>query len=246
MTQATSDNQALEEAFLDLFSGVEELLKTRLRLELEDTPVSKLIRLYANINPYWVQDSKDLNQFRRIRNVLTHARNEEHGFPIRVTRRSHRRLADIHAGLKDGVPISTNYRKDVVSVKPKTSLAEVLDLAYKLQFSQFPVIDDTGHFRGVVTENEVTRWLGRHIASKGTTVDLKGVVVSAVLKEKEPDRRKIPILRFVPLDKPEPEVMGLFMRYPMLEVVLLTQRGNKNEAIKGIVTQWDAARYSSG
>jgi hypothetical protein len=32
----------------------------------------------------------------------------------------------------------------------------------------------------------------------------------------------------------------------MLEVVLLTQRGTKSSEIEGIVTQWDAARFTCG
>jgi hypothetical protein len=98
----------------------------------------------------------------------------------------------------------------------------------------------------MITENEITLWLGSHVRKRGTQVDLDSVEVRGVLRQKESDRRNIPIFRFMPLDAPEAEVMGLFITYPAQEVVLLTKTGKRDAEIEGIVTQWDAARYAPG
>ncbi len=230
-------------SFLAVFSEVEQLLKKRLSRKGK---VADLIQEYAETNPYWARDHKDLDHFRQIRNLLIHEQSDTHGFPVVVTVRSHARLVEIKEGLETPVPISSRYRKPVTAVGPNASLAEVLTLAYEKEYSQFPVVDERGGFRGLVTENEVTRWLGRQVGRKGTTVDLAAVAVASVLREKESDRKQIPIFRFQSLAEPETEVMGLFMRYPMLEVVLLTGSGTKASPIEGIVTQWDAARYPPG
>jgi hypothetical protein len=64
-----------------------------------------------------------------------------------------------------------------------------------------------------------------------------------VLEEKDPFLRGIPIFHFERLDAPLEEVMGRFSVEPALEVILLTDSGSKHTPIKGIITQWDAARY---
>jgi CBS domain-containing protein len=237
------DDQKRTLAFIAVFSEVEQLLKKRLSRKGN---VGDLIQRYAETNPYWSKDHLDLDHLRRIRNLLIHEQSERHGFPVVVTVRSHARLVEIKEGLETSVPISKRYKKAVTTVGLDASLAQVLKLAYEKEFSQFPVVDDGGGFRGLVTENEIIRWLGRQIGKKGTMVDLAKVPAWSVLREKETDRRLIPIFRFESLEKPETEVMGLFMRYPMLEVVLLTASGTKATPIEGIITQWDAARYPSG
>jgi CBS domain-containing protein len=247
MTEPLEDQPGAEDrnrtaSFLAVFSEIEQLLKGRLSRK-GNVKAADLIQEYLGLNPYWAKDHKDLERFRQIRNFLTHEQSDQHGFPVVVTLRSHARLVEIKQGLEAPVPISRRHRKAVTTVGPDASLAAVLKLAYEKEFSQFPVVDAGGRFRGLVTENEITRWLGRQAVRKGATVDLAGVAVRSVLREKESDRRQVPIFRFEPLEEPEAEVMGLFMKHPMLEVVLLTASGTKTSRIEGIVTQWDAARY---
>lgn len=244
-SQPTAQDWKTTDSFLAVFSDIERLLKDRVSRR-GNVKASDLIQEYLELNPYWARDHKDLEHFRQIRNFLTHERTHEHGFPVAVTPRSHARLVEIKRGLETAVAISRNHKKKVATIGPNTSLAEVLKTAFEKDFSQFPVVEAGGRFRGLVTENEITRWLGRHVARRGATVDLAGVAVSDILREKEPDRKLIPIFRFERLEGPEPEVMGLFIRHPMLEVVLLTASGTKTAPIEGIVTQWDAARYPAG
>jgi predicted transcriptional regulator len=116
----------------------------------------------------------------------------------------------------------------------------VLGLAYERAFSQFPVVV-AGKFRGVITENEVIRWLGQQVSRGHPVIDTAEVSVQTVLEQVEPDRPAI--FRFVRLDASEQEVMGMFQRQPALEVVMLTESGDGNTPLGGILTQWDAARY---
>jgi len=153
------------------------------------------------------------------------------------------RLQQICQELQQPRSIGEMFRRKVVTVQSDDALSVVVRMAYEHEFSQFPVVDD-GRFNRVVTETEITRWLGRQVSSGNTAADLAGVNVRTVLRERESDQRVI--FRFERLDAPEEEVMGLFQRQPALEVVLLTESGGKNKPIEGIVTQWDAARYPNG
>jgi CBS domain-containing protein len=178
-----------------------------------------------------------------IRNLLTHQRDTTFGYPIAVAPCSLTALQEICENLRKPEPVAMGYRQDVKTVSRNESLATVLALAFENGFSQFPVVDD-GQFGGLITENEIIRWLGRRAKEKSAEVNLAAITTRTVLKEKDPFLRGITIFRFEKLDAPVEEVMGRFSAEPALEAVLLTSNGGKNTPIEGIVTQWDAARYS--
>lgn len=230
--------------FLDLFTDVEAALKKRLHLTADDrTGVKALINGYEIKNPYWRDSANRLRHLADIRNVLTHQRGTAFGFPVAVTLNSVEALRDIKEHLVRPEPVSTRFCRKVKTVSATDSLAHFVALAFENGFSQFPVVDD-GQFRGLVTENEITRWLGRRVKANASEVDLRKASVRTVLKEQDPTMKGIAIFRFKWLDAPVEEVMGLFSTEPTLEVVLLTQSGNNHTQIEGIITQWDAARFS--
>jgi predicted transcriptional regulator len=233
----------LIEEFLHLFTDAESCLKRRLGRDSTDrTSVTQLIEAYEEVNLHWIGSAQRLRRMAEIRNLLTHQRGLDEGYPIAVAPRSLGDLRQLVEQLRNPEPVSVRFRRKVLSVLPNHSLAAVLELAFQKGFSQFPVVDEE-RFCGLITENEIVRWLGRSASRAGTTVDLSAVTVRAVLKEKDPFLRGIPIFCFVKLDIPIEEVMGRFANQPALEAVLLTESGRKDGPLEGIVTQWDAARY---
>ena len=69
------------------------------------------------------------------------------------------------------------FRKAVETVETSTSLASVLRTIAKRDFSQFPVYE-SGAFRGLLTENGITRWLSHHVTTELSLVELDEVTVS--------------------------------------------------------------------
>ena len=235
----------MNQKFLHIFADIEQLLCERVAEKtVKKPPVSQLIDQYAKKNPLWKDAARELHHFREIRNFLSHERSEQHGFPVEVTENAIARLSAIKQALKDPQPISAKHRKDVTQMAPESVLADVLKKAYAKQYSQFPVMEGTD-FKGLITENEITRWQGLHVEKHGANVDLAAITVDRVLNEKEPEHHPSPIFRFEEIEAREQEVMALFITHPMLEAVLLTRSGDESTAIEGIVTQWDAARYST-
>jgi predicted transcriptional regulator len=233
------------EDFLHLYSDAESCLKRRLgRGSTDRTSVSRLIDDYERVNPRWIGSAQRLRGLAEIRNLLTHQRGTERGYPIAVAPRSLEDLRQLVEQLHHPEPVSVRFRTVVLSVSPKDPLASVLALAFKNGFSQFPVMDET-RFCGLITENEIVRWLGRSATVAGTAIDLAAVKVRTVLKEKDPFLRDIPIFCFAKPDVPVEEVMGRFSNQPALEAVLLTASGRKDTPLDGIVTQWDAARFAT-
>jgi predicted transcriptional regulator len=229
--------------FLDLFSDVEAALKKRLRLSTDNkTGVRVLISTYEMRNPYWKDSANRLRHLADIRNILTHQRCTAFGYPVAVTIQSVHALREIKRHLVSPEPVSIRYSRQVTTVSPSDTVAHVVALAFENGFSQFPVVDG-GRFRGLVTETEITRWLGRRVKANAVDFDLRNTSVKTVLKEKDPTTRGISIFRFQCPDTPVEEVMGLFSAEATLEVVLLTSSGTKHTLIEGIITQWDAARF---
>jgi len=230
--------------FLDLFGDIEAALKKRLDVPADDrTGVRVLVNGYETRNPYWRESANRLRHLADVRNVLTHQRGTTFGFPLAVTSHSIDALREIKEHLLRPEPVSGRYCREVLTVSGADSVAHVVALAFGNGFSQFPVVDD-GQFGGLVTETEITRWLGRRVKANSANVNLQNAQVKTVLKEKDPTTRGIRIFRFKSLDAPVEEVMGLFPMETTLEVVLLSKSGSKHTPIEGIITQWDAARFS--
>jgi CBS domain-containing protein len=243
-SELTSRQRKDNEAFLHLFSDVEGHLKNRLGLRSDDrTFVSVLVEKYEEVNPFWTDSANQMRHLAEIRNLLTHQRGLDDGYPIAVAPRSLEALRQIEVHLRKPEPVCVRHRKGVTTVAPDDPLTTILTLAVENGFSQFPVVSE-GVFKGLVTENEIIRWLGGRVRSQRNQVNLAEVTVRSVLKEKDPFLRGIAIFHFEGLDAPVQEVMGRFSVEPALEAILLTASGTKHTPLEGIITQWDAARYS--
>jgi predicted transcriptional regulator len=201
-----------------------------------------LIEEYEGKNRYWIESANKLRNLKSIRNVLTHQRNSIFGYPIAVAPSSINALIELGEHLLNPEKVSMKFRKTVKMVCTDDSLVHVLILAFENEFSQFPVISH-GQFGGLITENEITRWLGRRAKANSTSLDLAKISVRGVLKEKDTSLKGVPIFQFRSLDASVEEVMSQFLLKPTLEAILLTDSGDKHTAIEGIITQWDAARY---
>jgi predicted transcriptional regulator len=231
------------EKFLDLFADVEAAVKSCLRRSADDrTGIGAMINEYVAKNPFWADSANRLRHLADIRNVLTHQRGTALGYPVAVAAHAIEALRAIKDHLAKPEHASHRYRRNVVTVNPEHSLAAVLTIAFENGFSQFPVVTN-GQFSGLITENEITRWLGRRVKGNSHEINLSSITVRMLLKEKDPYLRGIPIFHFERLDSPVEEVMGRFATEPVLEVILLTESGSKHTPLEGIITQWDAARY---
>jgi CBS domain-containing protein len=244
--ETPSRRRAVTERFLDLFSEVEKGLKSRLgRLRGDRSSFQQLLHEHLARNPLWRDDADELHLHAEIRNLLSHQRGIDRGYPVRVHQRTVQRLEAILQRLNHPTPIGKNFCKQVETVHADDPLDQVLARASQFSISQFPVVDrHDGRFRGLITENSVVRWLGRQSIEGSAAVDMRSIQVSQVIKEEEPDRKQA-IFRFRKPQDPEDEVLGMFVLHPMLEVVLLIDDGSNKTPVKGIATAWDAARYSS-
>lgn len=238
------EQEQLNNEFTALFAEVEQ----RLIAKVSKTPSEKVkmweaIERYAERNVYWGKSKDAMKLFAQIRNLIAHESNASEGAPVAVAASSVDALRGIRDELLKPRLVGEDYTREVVTVTLEDTLATVVEMAYELSFSQFPVVTD-GAFGGMVTETEIARWMGHRLRTQATLLDLERVTVASVLREKDPFRKGMPAFCFARVKMPVAEVMSWFALQPGLQVVLLTESGNKKTAIEGIVTQWDAARYA--
>lgn len=234
----------LNAQFVSIFTQVELALKSRLKVRGDSrVMVSQLIQDYATRNPLWRESAERLHTFRDIRNFLTH-QSGSRGDPVLVTQESVEALRCIADALIHPELVATRFRKEVTCISKHDEVGKVLQLAFECGFSQFPVVND-GKFGGLITENEIVRWLGHRVKHGSSEVAFSAVRVSQLVTEKDPTMVGIPIFRFIPLDTPVDEAIATFATEHALEVLLLTLSGTKHTPIEGIITQWDAARFTS-
>ncbi|HEY2343861.1 MAG TPA: hypothetical protein VGH90_12550, partial [Chthoniobacteraceae bacterium] len=129
------------ERFLHLFCDIESLLKGKLKRGRDDrSAVTQLISQYLEKNRLWVSSADKLRTLANIRNVLTHQRGSEVGYPLAVTPNSVAELERIVTSLRTPEPVGQLFRKQVTCVSEDDTLAMVVKLAFEHGFSQFPVL----------------------------------------------------------------------------------------------------------
>lgn len=225
----------LIERFRSSYHAIEKHLRTLLRKSQEgNASLTSLAAEYARISKGWSAEAEYLKRVGDLRNVLIHETIKPYQYLAVPTLTAVQRLEAILARLTNPVRVIPTFQKKVEAVSVDDSLADVLKRISKLDYSQFPFYDKQ-IFKGLLTENGITRWLAHHVSNEFSLVDLADVPVRKALKEEE--RR--PNCLFISRDKPVDEITALFAEHELLEAALITENGNRREGLLGIITRWD-------
>jgi len=192
-----------------------------------------LVNQYSQRHRGW-GDGELLRTIAEIRNAIVHGRTEPRRYVAIPTPAIAEQLKTCRDRLMNPARAIPTFQRTVQVVSTDESLAEALKKIDKRDYSQFPVYEDE-HFRGLLTENGVTRWLAHHVVADLSLVELEDVRISQVL-ENEEDRRN---WHFVSRNVRVDDVRALFANQALLEAVLITANGNEAEKLLGIATRWD-------
>ena len=130
------------------------------------------------------------------------------------------------------------FKRQVITVNRDDSLAAVLLLIDQHDFSQLPVYHND-RFIGLLTENGITRWLAHHVRTAISLVELEEVPVKLVVREEETTKN----VEFLRSDATVDDVVQAFRSNPVLEAVLFTTNGRRQESLMGVATQWDVLAH---
>ena len=228
----TKEQRDLIEQFEADYNAVDRFLRAALDAD-HQVGFAKLVRRYANEHVGWAE-AEFLTTIAKIRNLIVHERTDPHRHVVIPT------LA-VAEGLKQckerlinpprAVPI---FKRTVETISIHDTLSRVLKIIQERDYSQFPVYENE-RFRGLLTENGVTRWLARHVSQSVSAVRLGDIPVSQVLPNEE-ERQNY---QFVRHDMRVDEVTELFAKQALLEAVFVTASGDETESLLGIATRWD-------
>jgi predicted transcriptional regulator len=180
----------------------------------------------------------ELRSFGDLRNVIVHSKvrpNQHLATPSPWVVERIERIRDELTS--PGLAIPT-FQRDVQTVRTTDTLLHVLTLIRQCDYSQFPVYED-GRFRGLLTENGITRWLAHHVVEARQPLDqATTVAVKGVLGEEEHHKNHQFVRRSMPVD----ELLATFARQPLVEALLITETGKRTEKLLGLATRWDILR----
>ena len=198
---------------------------------------SRLVNEYERMRRSFANDADYLKSVGDLRNVLIHEKTEPYQYLAIPTPMIVGRLESILDHLTHPVLAIPKFQTKVETVSTTESLANVFKkISYK-DYSQFPVYHGEV-FKGLLTENGITRWLAHHVSAKLSLLEMEEVFVEQVLREEEARQNYI----FVPRNTTVDEIKELFANCDLLEAVLITQNGDRKEKLMGIATRWDILR----
>jgi predicted transcriptional regulator len=238
MPSHSTNGQDLIERFIAAYNGIDQELRHRVKLDRFAT-FSQTVDLYSARYPSWL-DGRTLKQYADLRNFISHVSTEPYARLAVPTLQVVEGIEAIKANLSQR--IIPRFARKVTALKPDDTLSQVLKVVKETSFSQFPVQELNGPFRGLLTENGTTRWLAHHTVAEMALVDFDDVRVAVVIGKEETDSNYM----FVSRNASVNDVFSQFARHPLLEAVLITHSGKWNESLLGIVTRWDVLDAGQG
>jgi CBS domain-containing protein len=233
----TKEQCDLIEQFEADYNAVDRFL--RASLDSDDyVGFAKLVRRYASIHVGWA-DAGFLLTIAKIRNLIVHERTDLHRHVVIPTHAVAEGLKHCKERLMNPPRAVPTFQRTVEIVSIHDTLSRVLKIIEERDYSQFPVYDDK-RFRGLLTENGVTRWLARHVSQSVLPLVLDDIPVSQVLQNEEERKNH----QFVRNDMRVDDVTALFAKQALLEAVLVTASGDETESLVGIATRWDILHLS--
>ncbi len=230
-----------EKNLIEKFEATYNLIERELRRILgrdKYTSFSRLVDEYARQRKKAFEADADyLKMIGELRNLIIHEKIKPYQYVAIPTPGIIARLDKILERLKNPPLVIPTFGAEVETVSTDDSIAGVLKRISDKNYSQFPVYQGDD-FKGLLTENGITRWLARYVSDKLSLVELDEVLVKEVLDQEEQRQNWM----FIARNKPVDEVIELFGENELLEAILITETAKDSERLIGIATRWDMLR----
>jgi predicted transcriptional regulator len=237
MKNSSKQDQIRHEAFVHRYNAID----SELRRQLRKTRATKFIDLVSEYESRGcaADDAECLRLAAALRNFVVHEPKKPADFCAIPTGQMLDRLAVILDRLQNPERVIPRFARPVDVVAPTDTLQAVLTKIHSRDFSQFPVYAES-RFKGLLTENGLTRWLARHVVNKIPLVDLEEVYVDELLHEQEQRDN----YQFIDAGLTIKGLRAIFRDSPLVEAALITATGRRTEALQGIATRWDIVAHA--
>lgn len=221
------------DAFLASFNRIEKWLRAKL-----DSPssmgFSQMVRLVSKKGHVSVKKyEEDLYQFAQLRNAIVHDKVLPEFVIAEPNDWAVLRIQEIEQALLKPKTIGQLFSKKVVMFEKNTPLLELLKIAEKKKYSQFP-LQHQGQLIGVITLRMLGYWFARY-ATQNEQVNLQNLTANDLLMADGKKSNYLLLDQAVSCDEAE----SLFHQQPTLEVIFVTEDVSNNPPIVGIIRPRD-------
>lgn len=223
------------EEFIASYHRIEDYLSREMG-DGQHFSFSNMVNRLAKHNPIIERYKEDLHQMSQLRNAIVHERRE----PDFVIAEPHDSIVElileVERELLHPRQVIPLFRKLVTTFDADDALVKVLGEIRDKSYSQFPVYNADGSWRGLLTKKGVTSWLAEVV--DGPHVSLEGVQVKDVLRH-DPHLNRY---RFV---AKETSVIAAHQHFVnmkdgvRLDALLITETGEESEPLLGIIRPQD-------
>ncbi|EOT44503.1 CBS domain-containing protein [Enterococcus columbae] len=221
------------DTFLASFNRIEKWLRAKL-----DSPssmgFSQMVRLVSKKGHVSVKKyEEDLYQFAQLRNAIVHDKVLPEFVIAEPNDWAVIRIQEIEQALIKPKTIGQLFSKKVVMFEKNTPLLELLKIAEKKKYSQFP-LQHQGQLIGVITLRMLGYWFARY-ATQNQLLNLQNLTANDLLMADGKKSNYLLLDQAVSCDEAE----SLFHQQPTLEVIFITEVVSNNLSIVGIIRPRD-------
>jgi predicted transcriptional regulator len=231
-TDLSNEQLDLIQRFEADYNAVDHMLRSALGVDKQPS-FSYLVTEYSRRHAIW-PDAEALRKIAEVRNAIVHGKTEPYDYVAIPTIGIADKLRKSRERLTNPARAIPKFQRVVEMVSTQDTLARVLKVINERDYSQFPVYKGD-EFRGLLTENGITRWLAHHVVDTLSLVELDDIYIEDVLRSEEERKNH----QFVPRSMLVDDVSASFASEASLEAVLITSNGKHTEKLLGIVTRWD-------
>jgi predicted transcriptional regulator len=221
--------------------SIEKYLRNKCELDQRAT-FSQLINEVSKSLPEARRYKDDLREYGELRNAIVHNRGGGYTIaePHSEVVESIEKIRDL---IKKPPMVFPLFKINVLSFDVYDSIGNAVKIMTEDSFSQAPITND-GKIKALLTANTISRWLGSNVDED--IFSLKETTIGQVLKFTEDSENIHFVSRNTTLFKALEFFDDFEKRGKRLEALLITDSGNQNEKIIGIITIADFPKLLRG
>ncbi|MDW7729643.1 MAG: hypothetical protein SCJ94_06490 [Bacillota bacterium] len=223
------------ERFLNAYSAIEHEMERILNLK-DHRRFFELIDKSSRVSPIVERYRFDLREYSELRNAIVHDRagGEIIAIPTEEVVKKIERIAEL---LLEPPKVSPLFLKEVLTLSWGDPVSRAIRQFSRMSYTQAPVLDEKGKTTCLLTSNMIVKWMGLRLEDKGPDIENTTVfdVVETVGHEKNYEIVSVNMSLF--------DIPNHFFRWQQegrkLEAVLISQNGESEEKLLGIITNRD-------
>ncbi len=220
------------ELFLTSFNRIEKWMREKLD-DPSNMGFSEMVRRLAKKEDLQVKNFEDdLLQFAQLRNAIVHEKISQDFVIAEPNQWSVNKITDIEKELISPEKVIPRFRKKVTGFEMDLPLRRILKIVAEKEYSQFPIYHK-GKFEALLTVHGIGLWFSKEFVKGTLSVEDKQV------KDILSVDRKWDRYQFVASDTPIFVVKEMFHSKGKLETVLITENGDPDGNLVGIIRSRD-------